>query len=104
MIRINIIKKDNVIESITFKGHANYDDYGQDIVCAAVSATYLCTVNGIFNLNKDSIDVISNKDLQKIIVLKKDNITISLLENMINCLESLQEQYPKNINLDKEEK
>ena len=104
MIRINIIKKDNVIESITFKGHANYDDYGQDIVCAAVSATYLCTVNGIFNLNKDSIDVISNTDLQKIIVLKKDNITISLLENMINCLESLQEQYPKNINLDKEEK
>ena len=104
MIRINIIKKDNVIESITFKGHANYDDYGQDIVCAAVSATYLCTVNGILNLNKDSIDVISNKDLQKIIVLKKDNVTISLLENMINCLESLQEQYPKNINLDKEEK
>ena len=104
MIRINIIKKDNVIESITFKGHANYDDYGQDIVCAAVSATYLCTVNGIFNLNKDSIDVISNKDLQKIIVLKKDNVTISLLENMINCLESLKEQYPKNINLDKEEK
>ena len=39
-----------------------------------------------------------------IIVLKKDNVTISLLENMINCLESLQEQYPKNINLDKEEK
>ena len=104
MIRINIIKKDNVIESITFKGHANYDDYGQDIVCAAVSATYLCTVNGILNLNKDSIDVISNKDLQKIIVLKKDNVTISLLENMINCLESLKEQYPKNINLDKEEK
>jgi len=104
MIRINIIKKDNVIESITFIGHANYDDYGQDIVCAAVSATYLCTVNGILNLNKDSIDVISNKDLQKIIVLKKDNVTISLLENMINCLESLKEQYPKNINLDKEEK
>ena len=104
MIRINIIKKDNVIESITFKGHANYDDYGQDIVCAAVSATYLCTVNGILNLNKDSIDVISNKDLQKIIVLKKDNVTISLLEHMINCLDSLQEQYPKNINLDKEEK
>ena len=104
MILVKTLKKDNNLEKITITGHADYQEYGKDIVCAAVSATYLCTVNGIFNLNKDSIDVISNKDLQKIIVLKKDNVTISLLENMINCLESLQEQYPKNINLDKEEK
>ena len=33
--------------------------------------------------------------------IKNDNITQNLLNNMINCLESLQEQYPKNINLDK---
>ena len=104
MIRINVIRENKNIKKITFKGHANYDEYGKDIVCAAVSATYLCTVNAILCFKEDSIDVISNKDLLKLIVLKKDNITISLLENMINCLESLQEQYPKNINLDKEEK
>ena len=36
---------------------------------------------------------------------KEGNIMINkLLENMIRCLESLEKQYPKNINLDKEEK
>ena len=104
MIRINVVKKNNIIESVTFKGHANYDDYGKDIVCAAVSATYLCTVNAIFSLNNNSIDVVNEDNLQVIKVLEFDNITNSLLNNMINCLESLQEQYPKNINLDKEEK
>ena len=104
MIRINVITKNNIIESVTFKGHANYDDYGKDIVCAAVSATYLCTVNAILSLNNNSIDIITEHNLQVIKVLEIDKITISLLNNMINCLESLQKQYPKNINLDKEEK
>ena len=96
MIRINVITKNNIIESVTFKGHANYDDYGKDIVCAAVSATYLCTVNAIFSLNNNSIDVVNKENLQVIKVLEFDNITISLLNNMINCLESLQKQYHKN--------
>ena len=104
MIRINVIKKNNIIDTIILKGHANYDEYGKDIVCAAVSATYLCTVNAILSLNNNSIDIITEHNLQVIKVLEIDKITISLLNNMINCLESLQKQYPKNINLDKEEK
>ena len=104
MIRINVVTKNIIIESVTLKGHANYDDYGKDIVCAAVSATYLCTVNAILSLKNNSIDVVNKEDLQIIKVLEFSNITNSLLDNMINCLESLQKQYPKNINLDKEEK
>ena len=40
MIKIILKPKD-----ITITGHANYDTYGKDIVCAAVSATVICTVN-----------------------------------------------------------
>ena len=104
MIRINVIIENKNIKKITFKGHANYDDYGKDIVCAAVSATYLCTANAILSLNSNSIEITNKENLQVITVKEFDNITISLLNNMINCLESLQKQYPKNINLDKEEK
>lgn len=104
MIRINVIKKNNLIKNITFKGHANYDDYGKDIVCAATSATYLCTVNAILSLNKNTIKVIDNENSQEIIVTNNNDITQTLLNNMINCLKSLEEQYPKNIKLDKEEK
>lgn len=104
MIRINVIKENKQIKKITLKGHANYDEYGKDIVCAATSATYLCTINAILSLNKNSIELINDDTKQEVIVTNEDNITITLLENMIRCLESLQEQYPKNINLDKEEK
>ena len=88
MIKINLTKENDILKKITFKGHAGYDELGKDIVCAAVSSTMLCTVNAILLLNDNSIDVLSN-----------DNITIKLLENMLRCLESLEEKYPQNIRI-----
>ena len=99
MIRININYQDNYIKQITLKGHANYSDYGTDIVCAAVSATYLCTVNGILSINENSIEVFSNDDSQTVNVLIHDDIVNVLLKNMIRCLESLEKQYPNNIKI-----
>ena len=99
MIRININYKDNYINKITLKGHANYSDYGKDIVCAATSATYLTTINGILLLKEDSIEVLSHNDIQTINVLVEDDIINKLLENMIRCLKSLEEKYPNNINI-----
>ncbi len=104
MVRINVNYEDNYVKKITLKGHANYSEYGTDIVCAATSATYLCTVNAILSFNNNTIKISSKENLQEIEVINNDDITQNLLTNMINCLESLQEQYPKNINLDKEEK
>ena len=86
MIRINVIKQNNLIKNITFKGHANYSEYGTDIVCAATSATYLCTVNAILSFNNNTIKISSKENLQEIEVIKNDNITQNLLNNMINCL------------------
>ena len=103
MIRIHVISKEKYLKEITIKGHALYDDYGKDIVCAAVSATYLCTVNAIFSLDENSITVEEEKDKKTISVNKQDQTINILLENMLNCLSSLAKQYPKNIKLDKEE-
>ena len=99
MIRINVSKKNNLINKITLEGHANYQDYGRDIVCAAVSATYLCTINGIYTLNDNSIEVLSKEDIQTIKVLLYDDTINKLLENMIRCLKSLEKQYPNNIKI-----
>ena len=104
MIRMKVSYKKDTIKSITFEGHALYDNYGKDIVCASVSATYLCTINAIYAIKEDSIEVISTKEKQ-IINVQKENQTVQiLLQNMIRCLTSLEKQYPKNIKLDKEEK
>ena len=103
MIRIHVSKKDNFIKEIIIKGHANYEEYGKDIVCAAVSATYLCTINAILSLEEKSIKIEEERDKKIIKINEQNNTTNTLLKNMIRCLESLEKQYPKNIKLAKEE-
>ena len=99
MIRININYQDNYIKQITLTGHANYNEYGTDIVCAAVSATYLCTVNGILSIKESSIEVLSEHDKETINILTQDEVINKLLENMIRCLKSLEQKYPNNIKI-----
>ena len=103
MIRIHVVYENHMIKNVSILGHADYSTYGNDIVCAAVSATYLCTVNGILKLDNSSISVNSNDDMQEIDVNSNDKVVLTLLENMIECFSDLEKQYPKNIKLDKEE-
>ena len=59
MIKISIKYEENKIKEVLIKGHALYDDYGKDIVCAAVSSIVITTVNAILSINKDSITLTS---------------------------------------------
>lgn len=101
MIKVVISKKDNVIESINAKGHANYDDFGKDIVCASFSTMIITTINAILEIDKDAISYTDNNNLE-IINIKKDNITNSLLNNLVNMIYELKENYDKNINIKEE--
>ena len=93
MIKV-LVKKDN----ITISGHALYDEYGKDIVCAAVSATVITTVNGILSIDNESIEVIE-KDKVEIKILKHTDVVDKLLDNMINLLTELQRDYKDNIDI-----
>ena len=104
MIRIFVKKEKGLIKQINFVGHANYASYGQDIVCAAVSATYYCSVNACYSLLDSSIEVREEDNVQVLSVVTDDLVIQKILNNMIFCLESLRQQYPKNIRIDKEEK
>lgn len=103
MIRIKVLKKDNNIEKITFRGHANYAEYGKDIVCAAASATVLTTINGILSLDSSTIDVIQKDNNIDISIIKHNNISDELLSNMLNSLKTIRSNYPKNIEIIEEE-
>ena len=93
---IKVIIKNNIIE---IKGHSNYDTLGKDIVCSAVSSIVTTTINGIISINDKTISYEYFDDTMLINVLKKDEITIKLLNNMIDLLKSLSRDYPKNINV-----
>lgn len=98
MIKVKIRKEHNKIKEIMISGHALYDDYGQDIVCAAVSSTVITTINGIQTIN-DTIDHQQEKDSLTIRVIKEDDITYKLLDSMVNNLEELAKDYKENIKI-----
>lgn len=59
--------------SLIVTGHANYDDYGKDIVCASVSSLITCTVNSIYSLNKNSILYKDDSNTIEIKILDDEN-------------------------------
>ena len=60
MITIKVRKKDGSYEEFISKGHAGYAEAGQDIVCAAVSALIITTVNSLEKFTDDKFDVKEN--------------------------------------------
>ena len=96
---IKVIYNENKIK---ISGHADFNDYGKDIVCASVSSIIYTTVNAILNINNEAINYIDNNDIT-IEILSKDDITLKLIDNMIILLEDLEKQYPKNIKISKGE-
>lgn len=102
MIKVVIKKENNLYKKINILGHALYDDYGKDIVCASVSSIVTTTVNGILSFSK-TIKYEEKKDDFEIIVVSEDEITKKLLINMINLLKQLEYDYPKNIKILEEE-
>ena len=86
-------------DSIKIVGHSNYDTLGKDIVCSAVSSIVTTTINGIISIDEKAISYEYQNDTMTIVVNKKDEITVKLINNMIDLLKSLSKDYPKNINV-----
>ncbi len=99
MIKIKVEYDNNFISKIVVTGHANYDDYGKDIVCAAVSASVLTTINGIIALDNSILEVDDILDKMTIKVLKNEKNSQVLLNSMLSNLKSLVVEYPKNIKI-----
>lgn len=97
MIKVYVEEKDNKIQEVLFKGHALYDEFGKDIVCASVSSIVITTINGILSIDKDAI-MYEEKPNLKITFIKNDDC-YKLLLNMINLLKELEHDYPKNIKI-----
>ena len=102
MIKIKIHKSKDIIKEIVITGHANYADYGKDIVCAAVSSIALTSCNAILSL-EDSILAKEESGKLEIKILNDTDINQKLLDNMIVMLKELASQYPKNIEIRNEE-
>ncbi|MDN2452375.1 ribosomal-processing cysteine protease Prp [Lactobacillus sp. UCMA15818] len=61
MIKASFIYRKNRLIGFKIKGHAESGEYGQDIVCAAVSTLSISTVNGLEQLAKAKLYVDSDE-------------------------------------------
>ncbi|WP_338985403.1 ribosomal-processing cysteine protease Prp [Spiroplasma endosymbiont of Diplazon laetatorius] len=101
MVKAKIVEKNNKINSFVINGHANTGEYGQDLVCAAITGIVTGALNALdikFNKNV-KINVAENEI--KIEVTKEDDLLNHLLDFMIIQLETIRIQYPKNFKIER---
>lgn len=99
MIKVKIESKDNFIESFTISGHADYEEYGKDIVCASVSSIAISSINLAIRIDKTSVNVVNKDGLLDVKVLKHDEIINKVFINMVEMLKELEKNYSKNIKI-----
>lgn len=96
MIHINATRKDGKITHLSVKGHANYDEHGKDIVCAAISATTVGAINALNNPKSFKIEVKEGDvQLDQIDVINQNDYIV--LETLMTQLKTVQEAYPERI-------
>jgi len=78
-----------------------YDDFGKDIVCAAVSSTIITSINACLSIDESSL-IYDDRDGLDIEVRKNDIVTTKIIDSMISNLKQLEEAYPKNIQIKEE--
>ena len=99
MIRAVFYKKNNRFYGFELNGHANYADFGKDIVCSAVSAVAVGGINAILNI--DDFDVkIENGDVycvNKSVLCEHDSVVIDII---FIQLKTIQDKYEKNLTIE----
>ena len=96
---IKIKKQGNLI---SISGHADYAE-SNDIVCASISSIMYTTVNAIMNFDSKSIIYNDDNNEVTIEIVSEDNITSTLIDNMMTLFKDLESKYPSNIKISKEE-
>ena len=80
-------------------GHAEYAEYGQDIVCAAVSALVINTINSIEQYTEDSFESSVDPETGTVLFKIKDMPVGSsselLLKSLVLGLNGIQDEYGK---------
>lgn len=97
MIKISVKKEKEKVRFISIKGHANYDEYGKDIVCSAVSSIAITSVNLALKLDENSVNYKDSSGNLEIMILKDDDTINKVFINMLEMLDELRKDYKKNI-------
>ncbi len=99
MITVDVKRKDNYINFVRIKGHADYADEGFDIVCSSISSIAITTVNAIIKIDGESIVYSEDDGFLEIGILYYNDVINILMENMISMFQELRKNYKEYIKI-----
>lgn len=94
----NVIKKNN---TIIIDGHANYAEYGKDIVCAAVSTLAQTLIYSLEMLTDAKINTIVTAGYIKIVIEESTEGVQLLVDSFFIGIEGVAGSYPEYVKLAK---
>ena len=95
--QVNILRDRNeVVKGIDINGHAGYAEYGQDVICAAVSALVLNMANSVETFTDDHFEGSVGEDGGSFSFSFPDKISSEsqlLMKSLILGLENIRDEY-----------
>lgn len=107
MIQVTKKMAGGQIIGYSYDGHAGYAEYGQDIICSAVTAQLMMTYNGLETVLGIPLDLDMDSEGGYFAFRLKDPQDASRAQVLMATLElglqAIHQQHEKNITLKKEE-
>ena len=69
MVKVNVKHKENKVISLTMKGHADFAEEGQDLVCAGASSVVVGMMNALGEMAPETCDFLMKKGHVEILVI-----------------------------------
>ena len=99
MIRARFQTAHGQLIGFHLSGHAGAGEYGQDIVCAAVSSAAYMTANTITEIVKANVDITVQDGMMDLTVLDRLSACQDVLSGFQLHIQAMAEQYPDRIQL-----
>ncbi|SHJ00934.1 ribosomal-processing cysteine protease Prp [Lutispora thermophila] len=105
MITVNIfMSEDDKVIGLEVTGHADYSEFGSDIVCSAVSALTQTALLGLINVAKLDIKYCIDKGLLRFSIPHIEDRDVSLkasaiVDTMVMGLENISKNYSPYIRI-----
>ena len=97
MIRVRFQTADGHLIGFSLSGHAGAGEYGQDIVCAAVSSAAYMTANTITEIVGAAADITVDDGRMELTVTDRIEACQNILNGFRLHIQALSEEYPTRI-------
>lgn len=101
MIKVIVTYKKDAIIEMNVSGHAEFSEYGSDIVCAGVSSLVLSNLMYVEKHQIGVIETLQEDNRVNVKVIESTNVLEHMLSAIVEGLELIQAEYSKYIKIKK---